>query len=863
MILSTQNCKRVLRKTQLLFLILLFGATMSAQAADICVDDASDTVAGSSADCDADCTDGVANCDILDAVTKANEDAGADTIIFSATTFPASGGETVDIDAALELTDETNIVGPGSSALAILGSPTAVFSIDGDATGPVTISGLELRESNNGVSIDGNTVAVTLDSLLIADNNSDDLGGGVLVLGSEGAQTTITNCTIDGNTAANSGAGVFVGLLDATSLVFIEDSTISDNIAAVDGGGVFNADSTVTISNSDIVDNVATTGLGGGILNASELGEPTLTISDSSIANNASLADGGAGLAISFNGTATVTNSQFTNNTTGDAGDGAGIYLITDNDDVGVSFVASSLTVSDSGFSGNQSADNGGAIHIFGDDDDITLTTVLVADCSFLNNQSIDDGGALFVGGASVTISGSTFDGNTTGTGSGDHGGAIFNHDDANLTILTSTLSNNISGSDGGAIMNEGALTQLNIINSTLSGNLARSGSGGAIGNGEEDAGTTATLLNVTITNNQSEGDGAAGGGIAQFPNAGEFTISNSIIAGNFVNGVASDCATSVADITSGGNNLIGTVEGCDENTFDADTLNDQFGTLGSELDAELGDLTPSDGGDPANGVAPAVHFPNLGSPVIDGVDDAIAAAPDTDEIGVARPIDGDGDGTANADIGAVEAGCGDGVVQTGEDCDDAGESATCNATCSDAACGDGVTNATAGEECDDAGDSVDCNADCTETACGDGVLNTVAGEECEDGDTDDGDGCSSTCTDEFAAVCGDGILQGGETCDDGNTTDGDDCDSACQTEAASLAEVCGDGVLQGTETCEDGNTDAGDGCDDTCQIEESSGSSGCALTATKMSSADMAALAIFATTLLGLCGLRRYCIKH
>jgi len=46
---------------------------------------------------------------------------------------------------------------------------------------------------------------------------------------------------------------------------------------------------------------------------------------------------------------------------------------------------------------------------------------------------------------------------------------------------------------------------------------------------------------------------------------------------------------------------------------------------------------------------------------------------------------------------------CGNGIVEPGEWCDDAGESPTCDENCSDVVCGDGDINTAAGEECDDA----------------------------------------------------------------------------------------------------------------------------------------------------------------
>lgn len=60
------------------------------------------------------------------------------------------------------------------------------------------------------------------------------------------------------------------------------------------------------------------------------------------------------------------------------------------------------------------------------------------------------------------------------------------------------------------------------------------------------------------------------------------------------------------------------------------------------------------------------------------------------------------GDGGSGTGGDVIPPNCGDGTVDPGEQCDDAGESATCDDDCSTAECGDGRLNVTAGESCDD-----------------------------------------------------------------------------------------------------------------------------------------------------------------
>ena len=119
---------------------------------------------------------------------------------------------------------------------------------------------------------------------------------------------------------------------------------------------------------------------------------------------------------------------------------------------------------------------------------------------------------------------------------------------------------------------------------------------------------------------------------------------------------------------------------------------------------------------------------------------------------------------------------------------------------------------------------------------CGNGIVET--GETCDDANTGTSDGCANcrvqggyTCTGSPSVcmiTCGNGVLDGNETCEDGQREAGDGCSTSCTPEPGftctgvgqgSCTTMCGDGVARGFEICDDGNQNNSDGCTTSCRI--------------------------------------------
>ena len=324
-------------------------------------------------------------------------------------------------------------------------------------------------------------------------------------------------------------------------------------------------------------------------------------------------------------------------------GVGSGLVTIDGGGTTRVFHIAASQTVTMSGITVKNGADQGGGgILALGN---LTLNDVVVtqntsnggagggirgggaltlSDSTVSDNGSTDQGGGIF-GGTPVMIDRSTISGNHTP----DQGGGIFS--DGPLTITSSTVSGNMSTGDqgGGIFIENGALT---IVNSTISGNSASDTGGGIFNNPPLGPATNPVrILNTTISANSA----TSGGGVFTF-DPGVIGLRNSLLAANVGSSGSPDAGGMVG---SEGYNLIGNTSGA---TITGDTTGNVTGQA------------PGIGALADNGGPTATHALLPGSPALDGGDpagcvDAASAALTTDQRGAPRPQG------PRCDIGSVE----------------------------------------------------------------------------------------------------------------------------------------------------------------------------------------------------------------
>ena len=394
-------------------------------------------------------------------------------------------------------TDLQNAIGLVTGTLTLNQNVAMTAKEAADFTNGITI--------NKDITIDGKGHTIDAKNL-----------GRIFSIG-EGFTVTLTNATLINGKADKGGAIYNDGSLT------LSDVKLSDNVADSYGGAVFNNGELVVsdsvFDSNDIVNRgSASVDYGGAAIY--NWYDGTLTVSGSNFTNNIKNYKNGDNLvgAITTIGNATVIGSNFVNNSGrwGGAISATGAELRKNS---------STLTVSNTIFKDN-SALYAGAVYIWG-------SNYNIADCVFDNNTAFgkgnmtpnnNNGGALVVSQVSRfnepitgTISGSKFTNNKAQYG----GAAYFNK--GFVTITDSVFENNVATAEGGAVDFSHASVKdlvVSINNSSFVGNKA------------PVAGAIFTNVDSKITNSNFINNSAAkiGGAIC---NVNDLTVENSKFVNN------------------------------------------------------------------------------------------------------------------------------------------------------------------------------------------------------------------------------------------------------------------------------------------------------------------------------------------
>ncbi|PRP66384.1 beta strand repeat-containing protein [Nonlabens agnitus] len=438
----------------------------------------------------------------------------------------AGGGGIYNEGGTVNLTNNTVV--SNNQATGVQSTGGGVLNAAGTFTATDSeISGNESNRAGGGIETNGDSsIELTNTNLdgnftgVVTGSGAPGNGGGLHVSGS--APVTITGGTVNNNIAAKEGGGLW----NNGGALTINGTTISGNDARGDfvagtppeivgGGGIFSEDSMtgrVIINEGTTIDNNVATGVqgsGGGILMATGT---TLTINGTeanpvTISNNkASRAGGGLedwSLDANIN---TITNVNFTNNSVGLDG---------------------------MNFTANGGPGNGGAIHVTGPGDN----TIIGGTAS--DNTAANEGGGFWNGSGTMTVDGTLIDQNTA-SGNDETvpgaagGGGIFNEGGTVNMVNGAVVSNNVADgaqSTGGGVLNAAGV--FTATDSEISGNESNRAGGGIETNGDSSVELTNTNLNGNLTG-ATTGPGAPGnGGGLHVSGAAPVTITGGTVNNN------------------------------------------------------------------------------------------------------------------------------------------------------------------------------------------------------------------------------------------------------------------------------------------------------------------------------------------
>lgn len=309
--------------------------------------------------------------------------------------------------------------------------------------------------SNNSTSLGGGSrngggiwafynSTVELSNSTIENNYASSAGGGIR--SDFLSPITLINTHLNGNEAGEKGGGLYAR---KTAVVSVSGGSVSNNTAGSFGGAMYaRYGSTITLEATIVSGNTtsATTGsryAGGVLLKESA----SLTSSDTLWSNNHSLFGGAIATRLPTDGVViNIDNDTFIDNSTSQGG---ALRLTFEG----------TANISNSSFSQNYASGRGGAIANMGS----FQTTV--RDTTLFNNSSVQ--GAAFFNSAELTVINSTISSN-----SASNAGGGFSHSDNHTKVINSTLTGNEGMNFGGGIVayNAGSVS---LYNSIVAGNIA------------------------------------------------------------------------------------------------------------------------------------------------------------------------------------------------------------------------------------------------------------------------------------------------------------------------------------------------------------------------------------------------------
>ena len=456
-----------------------------------------------------------------------------------------------------------------------------------------------------------------------ADQTFRTLPNGIVTVGS-GIADSCTPAALASALATGEKVTFACGSLPAT-ITLTSGLSITTNVT-IDGGNLvtlstngtsnhFNVQSGghLTLSKIKLSNGVNTADCGGSI---HVLGNGSLTLTETSFDSNTTSVRGGA-VCIDANGSADIHSTNFTNNqSTG----GGGV------------FSWGTLVIDHSVFTANNSSGHGGALQNYG--------TGTLSDTTFDQNAAAINGGGIDAGGT-LTVTRGNFTGNYAGVRGGginDYGGT--------LTVAQSSFVGNQSDGYGGGIANDaGTVT---IQTSEFIANTAKSVGGGLRSNG------TTTVTNSTFSGNHAD---ANGGAIENSENSSTIVLLNNTLTGNsaslqggniYIGSLTSDHVTLKNTLVASGS-----PNNCDHPVLSQGHNLESANSCGLVATGDQVNTNPMLGPLQNNGGATRTFALYASSHAVDSGTNS--GCPTTDQRGVARPFDGNKDGTATCDIGAYE----------------------------------------------------------------------------------------------------------------------------------------------------------------------------------------------------------------